>query len=80
MDEIVSALIARAGSQLQAASMIGVSSRHVQKWCGGHSQPSKASRTKILMFLEGDRADEREQRIRLYCMRAERGEPLFTAR
>lgn len=77
MSNIVDVLIERTGSQLKAASMIGVSHRHVQKWCCGHSQPSRSSYLKILMFLEGDRGDDREQRILLYTNRAERGEPLF---
>jgi len=77
MDDIVSTLIARAGSQLKAASMIGVTSRNVQSWCCGHSAPNKESRSKIMLFLEGDQADAREFRINGYEARAAEGAPLF---
>jgi hypothetical protein len=76
-DDIVGVLMSRAGSQLRAASMIGVSARHVQNWCCGHSSPSKKSVMKIVCFLDGDEPTTRESRIVRYAERAERGEPLF---
>lgn len=77
MSPVVDALIDRCGSQLQAADMIGVSVRHVQKWCGGSSSPSKRSLLKIRMFLEGDNPRDRERRIRLYEQRAAEGRSVF---
>jgi hypothetical protein len=76
-DDIVGVLMKRAGSQLRAAAMIGVSARHVQNWCCGHSSPSKKSAMKIVCFLDGDEPTARELRLVCYSSRAEMGEPLF---
>ena len=70
MDSNLATLMERAGSQLKAASLIGVSCRHVQNWCAGHSSPSKSSKQKILLFLEGDHAEVREGRIKRYEIEA----------
>lgn len=74
---LVEVLIERCGSQLQAAEMIGVTPRHVQKWCVGKSSPSQLSLKKISMFLEGDNPAARERRIAQYVLRAEEGQDLF---
>jgi len=76
-DSNLTALIERSGSQVRAASMIGVTVRHVQKWCCGHSQPSRRSRKKILMFLEGDQPVAREGRLQLYEARVAQGQSPF---
>ena len=77
MQTVVHQLVERCGSQLKAAALIGVSARHVQKWCVGHSAPSKSSRKKIRIFLEGDNASAREARINLYAKRVEEGRSPF---
>ena len=76
-DQLVQALVVRAGSVSAAAEISGISRRILQRWVAGRAKPTPSSIQRILMTLDGDERVMRRRRIEFYATRAEQQEDLF---